>query len=71
MKKTLIIGAILTIVAVIGFVLLNKHNSSEPQQEIVSASAEANTEMYFSASVKLMPTIGTNISKPGQFEVKQ
>jgi len=66
--------AVICIAALIGAgVFVLRHNRSEPQP-VVEAETEAlvaPTTQIYSASVRLMPAIGTNIATPGQFKNQQ
>ena len=71
MRKSYILSAIFLIAVLCGLVAINKKNHSQPQPEQSSSDLAASadrTEKNISAFVKLVPTIGTNIGKPGQFD---
>jgi hypothetical protein len=72
MKKTLVFATILAIVVSIGLVIYGKHNRSEPQIEVLTEeSVQTNVTEFVSGVVRVVPMIGTNIAKPGQFPQQQ
>ncbi len=69
MKKAILaITAIFLIAIIPRLVSMSKQNRSQPLKPIVALASSADkTQKVVSASVKLVPTIGTNIASPGQF----
>jgi|GEM_PF-4858893 len=66
MKKILTAIGVIAMVAIGLVVYSNKRVTTQPDE--ITVHTEVQAEEYVSARTALMPTVGTNIAKPGQFD---